>query len=153
MDGSTSGAIEIEVAGPPEAELQVTALLLGDDRPRLDLSAVKVRGADGEYFLRAHIKERNGVPVRLSQISWEPLAPGVNRRAGAACRGRLEAAEIEKTLGALTLPASGELTSQPIPLTGLSALHGPLVVKVVGTDALGRRVSAWADVDLEGPDR
>jgi hypothetical protein len=131
----------------------VTALPLGDDRARLDLSAIKVRGADGEYSLRAQIKERNGVPIRLSQISWEPLDLSVNRRAGGACRGRLEAAEIRKTLGTLTLPASGELTSQPIPLSGLSAIHCPLVVNVVGTDALGRRASAWADVDVLGPDR
>ena len=153
VDGSTSGAIEVEVAGPPEAQLQVTAFLLGDDRPRLDLSAVKVRGVNGECFLRAHIKERNGVPARLSLVSWEPLAPGVNPRAGAGCRGRLEAAEIEKTLGALDVPASGELASQLILLTGLAAFHGPLVVKVIGTDEQGRRVSAWADLDIERPDR
>ena len=152
VDGSTSGAIEVEVAGPPDAELQVTALLLGDDRPRLDLSAVNVRGVDGEYFLRARIKERNGVPIRLSQISWEPIAPGVNGPAVGACRGRLEGAEISKTLGALDLPAFGELTSQPIPLTGPSEIRCPLVVTVVGTDAQGRRTSAWADVDFGPPD-
>ena len=84
VDGSTSGAVEIEVSGPPEAELQVTAVLLGDDRPRLDLSAVKVRGENGEYFLRAHIKERHGMPVRLSQISWEPLGSGREPAAPAA---------------------------------------------------------------------
>jgi hypothetical protein len=153
VDGSTTGAIDTEVAGPPEAELQVTVLLLGDDRPRLDLSAVKIRGMNGEYCLRAQIKERNGVPVRLSLISWEPLAPGLNPRAAAACHGRLADGALEKTLGTSTLPASGELTSQPILLTGLSAVHGPLVVKVVGTDAQGRRVSAWADLALEDTDR
>jgi hypothetical protein len=152
VDGSTSEAIEIDVVGPPEAELQVTALLVGDDRARLELSAVKVRGGDGEYFLRAHIKERNGVPVRLSQISWEPLAPSVIRRTSGARRGGLLAADIEKTVGTLALPAFGELTSQLIPLRGLTAIHGPLVVKVVGTDALGRSVAAWADVDVEGPE-
>ena len=83
VDGSTSGAIEIEVTGPPEAELQVTALLLGDDRPRLDLSAVKIRGANGESFLRAHIKERHGVPVRLVADFLGTARPGPNRRGGA----------------------------------------------------------------------
>jgi hypothetical protein len=151
--GRASGAIDIEVAGPPEAELQVTAVLLGDDRPRLELSAVKVRGNNGEYFLRARIKERNGVPARLSLLSWEPLAPALNPRAGAACQGRLEATELAKALGTSTLSASSEITSTPIPLIGLRALHGPLVIKVVGADAQGRRVSAWADLDFEDPDR
>ena len=110
------------------------------------------RSAARENTPPRRIKERNGVAARLSLVSWEPLAPGVNPRGFASCRGRLEAAELEKTLGSLTVPASGELTSEPILLTGLSAVEGPLVVKVVGTDAQGRRVSAWADVNIEGQD-
>src|SRR5262249_16651329 len=78
VDGSTSGAIEIDVTGPPEANLQVTAVPLGDDHPRLELSAVRVRCTDGQYALRATIKESNGVPTLLSLISWEPVAPGMN---------------------------------------------------------------------------
>jgi hypothetical protein len=151
VDGSTSGAIEIEVTGPEEAELQVTAVPLGDDRPRLDVSAFAFRSASGDYFLRAQIKERNGVPARLSLIAWEPLAPSINPHARAACRGRLEAPELEKSLGALTLPGSGELTSKLIQLTGLTDLPGPIVVKVVGIDAKGRRVAVWADVNLARP--
>ena len=105
----------------------MTAVLLGDDRPRLDLSAVKVRGADGEYFLRAHIKERNGVPASTVADFLGTARPGREpTRRRRIVRGRLEAAELEKTFGTLTLPASGELTSQPIPLVGRSALHGPL---------------------------
>jgi hypothetical protein len=152
-DGSATGAIEIEVSGPPEAELQVTAVPLGDDRPRLEVSAVKIRGANDEAFLRAEIKERHGVPVRLSHFSWEPLAPSASRRGGVRCHGRLDAAEMEKTLGGPLVPAGGELTSQPIRLAGAGTLDGPLVVKVVGADAKGRRISAWAEVDFGAPGR
>jgi hypothetical protein len=148
VDGSRSGAVEIEVSGPAEAELQVTAVVLGDDRPRLDLSVVKIRGKDGEVFLRANIKERHGEPVELAEISWEPLAPGPRRRGGAVCCGRLHAGELAKSLGAATLAASGELTSEPIPLAGARQLYQPLLVKVGGTDAKGRRIWAWADLDL-----
>ena len=123
-DGSATGAIEIEVSGPPEAELQVTAVPLGDDRPRLEVSAVKIRGANDEAFLRAEIKERHGVPVRLTHFSWEPLAPSASRRGSVGCRGRLDAAEMEKTLGGPLVPASGELISQPIRLAGAERSTG-----------------------------
>jgi hypothetical protein len=119
---------------------------MGDDLPRLEISAVKIRGANGEFFWGAHISERHGVPVRLSLISWEPLTPGPNPRDGAACRGRLGTGEIEKMFGTCSLPPSGELTSQPIRLAGVSAGCGPLIVKVVGIDAKGRRVPAWAEL-------
>ncbi len=148
VDGSTTGAVEIEVSGPAEAELQMTAVLLGDDRPRLDLSVAKIRGENGEVCLRAHIKERHGQPLELAELSWEPLCPGPTRRAGAACRGRLEGRDLKQSLGAVRLPASGELSSQPIRLVGACGLDEPMVVKVGGCDARGRRIWAWADLDL-----
>jgi hypothetical protein len=147
VDGSKSEAVEIEVDGPLEARLQVTAVLLGEDRPRLDLSVVKIRGASGEFLLRACIKERHGEPLKLTQLTWEPLSPGPNRRNGEGCMGRLEEAELEKTLGSVTLAASGELTSQPIHLAGASGFEGPLVVKVGGVDSSGRSIWAWAELD------
>jgi hypothetical protein len=39
--------------------------------------------------------------------------------------------------------------SRPIPVTGISPGCGPLVVKVVGTDAHGRRVVGWTQLDLD----
>ena len=147
VDGSTTGAVEIEVSGPAEAELQVTAVLLGDDRPRLDLSVAKTRGENGEVCLRARIKERHGQPLEIAELSWEPLCPGPTRRAGAACRGRLEGRELKQSLGTVSLPASGELSSQPVRLVGACGLDEPIVVKVGGCDARGRRIWAWADLD------
>ena len=150
VDGSKSGAIEIEVTGPPEAELQVTALLLGDDHPRL-IDPRSRSAAEGEYSSAPHQRtERRGGStfagfLGTARAGREPTRLRVLSRPSGG-RG------AEKTLGSLDVPASGELTSEPILLTGLSAVEGPLVVKVVGTDAQGRRVSAWADVNIEGQD-
>ncbi len=66
VDGSRSPAVQVEVKGPPDAELQVTALPLGSSVARLDLSIHKSSGPEGELRLRARIKERHGVEVRLS---------------------------------------------------------------------------------------
>jgi hypothetical protein len=56
---------------------------------------------------------------------------------------------IAASFGTSALAASGELESCPIPLSGVTSLTGPLVVKVVGTDSNGRRVAAWADLNSE----
>ncbi len=55
-------------------------------------------------------------------------------------------ADLEKSLGAITLAGSGELRSQPIHLAGGVGGDGPLVVQVAGVDAKGRRIWAWADL-------
>jgi hypothetical protein len=150
VDGSPSGAVEVEVVGPPEAELQVTALPIGAGLARLDLSVTKSRRADGELCLRATVKEQHGVPVQLSALSWEPRAPGPNPHSDRFYWGRLDAEGIAASFGTAALSASGELRSPPIHLKGVSAGTGPLVVKLIGTDARGRHVAAWADVDPEG---
>jgi hypothetical protein len=149
VDGSTSGAVEIAVAGPTEAELQVTALPIGADRARLELSVSKIQGAGGELCLRAQVKERRGIPVRLMTVSWEPLTPPPHRHSGGSACGRLDHSGIAAAFGTRELPASGELGSRPIPLPGVSRRTGPMVVKVIGTDAKGRCVVAWADLDPE----
>ena len=149
VESSPTGAVEIEVAGPPEAELQVTVLPLGADLPRLDLSVTKLRGHGGELRLRARIKERNGVPVRLSALSWEPLTPSANPHAAGFRCGRLDMLGIAAAFGSSALEAAGELRSRPIPMPGVSPSNGPLAIKVIGTDEKGRRIAAWAEIDAE----
>jgi len=151
VEGSPSGAVEIEVAGPREAELQVTALPISADVARLDLSVAKSRGASGDVHIQARVKERHGTPVRLSALSWEPPAPGPNPHSGGFHCGRLDAAGIVASFGTDTLPAAGELRSRPIHLRGVSDATGPLIIKLTGTDAKGRRVAAWADLTMEEP--
>ncbi len=151
LDGDPSGAVEVEVEGPPEAGIQVTALPLGDDLARLDLSLEPVRGAGGEWTVRARVAERHGVPVRLSALSWEPMVPGPRHRVDNRCAGRLDMLGIATSFGTSALPANGELRSAPIHLSGTSSESGPLVIKLVGTDPRGRRVCAWADLSPASP--
>ena len=149
VDGSRTSAVEIEVAGPPGAELQVTALPLGPALARLDLSLLRSSGPEGDLQLRARIKERHGVEVRLSALSWEPLVPPANPHSADVHHGRLDMLGIAATFGTSLLPSHGELLSQPIRLSGVSPQTGPMVVKVIGTDANGRRIAAWAEVNAE----
>ena len=143
---SATGAVEIEVASPPAAELQVTALPIGDDLPRIDLSINKIHRPNGEICLRVRVNERHGVPVRLSALSWEPLTPLPNPHSDGFRCGRLDMLGIAASFGTSALPAGGELSSRPIPLPGVSSRIGPLAIKVIGTDDKGRRIAAWAEL-------
>ena len=147
VESSPTGAVEIEVAGPHEAQLQVTVLPLGADLPRLELAVNKVRDHGGELCVRARIKELNGVPVRLSALSWEPVTPSANPHSPGFRCGRLDMLGIAAAFGSSALKAAGELRSRPIPLPGVSASNGLLAVKVIGTDEKGRRIAAWAEID------
>jgi hypothetical protein len=146
VTGSPKGAVRIEIVGPKEADLQVTVVPLPDDLPRLDLSVSRIQGPGGELRLRARVRETNGAPVRLSALSWEPLTPSPNPHAPGFRCGRLDMLGIASTFGTSALSAGGELSSDFIPLPGVSTESGPLVIKVIGTDPKGRRVAAWADV-------
>jgi hypothetical protein len=149
IDGSHSPFVEVEVSGPRDAELQVTALPLGSDLARLDLYLQKTCAPGKGLAVRARVREGHGVPVRLSAMSWEPLVPGSDPSAAVSQHGRLLADGIAPMFGTASLPARGELVSSPIPLTGVSPDSGPIVVKVVGSDAGGRRVAAWAQLELQ----
>ncbi len=137
LEGSAIGAVEVEVAGPPVADLQVTALPLGEDRARMTVSLLANHGRHGEVSVRARVKEQNGIPVSLSGFSWEPLVPGPRPRLDDRRSGRLETRGIASSFGTSSLPARGELRSQPILLSGVSSETGPIVVKLVGTEPSG----------------
>ena len=92
------------------------------------------------------VNERNGVPVRLSALAWEPLTPSSNLHSNEFRCERLDMLGIADSFGTSALPAGGELSSRPIPLRGVSARVGPLAIKVIGTDQKGRRIAAWAEL-------
>jgi hypothetical protein len=146
LEGGGSAAIEVEVVAPPAAELQVTALPLGHGHTALTVSLQATRRA-GEMAVRARVAEHHGVPVRLTGLSWEPLVPGTRPHVEGRHSGRLDLLGIASAFGTSALPARGELRSRPIPLADIAPETGPIVFKLVGTDFLGRRVSAWADLD------
>ena len=95
------------------------------------------------------IKEQNGVPVRLSALSWEPVTPSANPHAAGFRCGRLDMLGIAAAFGSSALKAVGELRSRPIPIPGASPSDGLLAIKVIGTDKKGRRIAAWAEIDAE----
>jgi hypothetical protein len=150
VESSPSGAVEITVTGPLAAELQVTAVPLEPDLPKLDLALSKIQGPGGESRVRMRIKERNGTAVRLSALSWEPLTPRANPHSASFRCGRLDMLGIAAAFGTSALPAAGELGSRPIVLRGVSARDAPVVVKLIGTDQKGRRIAAWADLCADG---
>ncbi len=144
VDGSPRGAVAIDVLGPPEAELQVTAVPLPPEMARINLTVRSTSGPDGTPRLLARIRERQGTAVRLSALAWEPLVPAANPHAAVFRRDGLDMLGVASAFGTSALPAFGELLSRPIPLSGVSSADGPLIVKAIGTDARGRRVAAWA---------
>lgn len=148
VEPSPSGAVEVEVTAPPQAALQVSAVALPDDLAAVELSVRVEPGPDGAPRLRADLVERDGTPVRLSALAWEPLVPGPDPHAPVFRRAGLDAAGVAAAFGTDLLPARGRLGSRPIPMAGaLPAVGGTLIVKAVGTDARGRRVAAWAEVE------
>ena len=149
VSGQAPGGVEVEVVGSPESDLQITALPLGTDWPRLDLSLQASARPDGEVSVRARVAERNGVSVRISALAWELRTPGPRPHAAGFRSGRLDMLGVASVFGTSAVPAGGEVFSRPIHLAGVSRQTGPIVVKVVATDSRGRRITAWADLNCE----
>lgn len=148
VDSSPLGAVDVDISGPAEADLQVTAVPLPADFANLELRAGVESRSGGELYLRAEIHERDGTPVTLSALAWEPLVPASNPHTPIFRRGKLESSALAAAFGASALPGRGTLRSRPIHLEGVTQSRGPLIVKAIGTDRKGRRVAAWAEVPL-----
>ena len=140
------GAVAIEVVGPVDAELQVTAVRLpaGSGRPELTVHALPTDG--GALRVRAELVERGGDCVRLGALAWEPLVPRDDPRARQAARGGFDRLGIASSFGTSALPAGGRLRSGAIRLPEARPGDPPLIFKAVGTDSRGRRVAAWSEI-------
>jgi hypothetical protein len=118
---------------------------------RVELSVQAAAGADGDLRLRAKVRERGGQAVHLTAIAWEPLVPPADARRFGSPHGQIDAAALASAFGTSTLEPCGALDSQPIRLIEAHPGSGPLIVKLVGTDARGHRVSAWAQLEGRPP--
>ena len=150
VGGSPTGFNRITIEGPEAAQLQVTVVPLPDDMARLDLSVKPSIASDQSVRVRVRVAERDGSSVRLSALAWEPLVPASDPHSAGFRRGRIDPLGLAASFGTSALPPNGNLSSQPIALQGVTPGAGPIVFKVVGTDAKGRRVAGWAEIDLSG---
>lgn len=149
VNASATGAASIEVTGPPGADLQVTAVPLPGDRPELTMTVASAVDDQEAVRIKVDVREHAGAPVRLDSLAWEPLVPAADARASGFRRGRLDSPALGSAFGGLDLPARGGLNASAIPLPELRPGDGPIVFKLIGTDARGRRVAAWADFNLQ----
>jgi hypothetical protein len=143
---SPTAAVEVEVAGPAEAALQVTAVPLPEALAGLELEVERATTREGVSGLRFRLRETHGTAVRLTSLSWEPLVPGADPHADGFRHDGLDQLGIASEFGNSLLPANGRLESRTVRAAVAVASGRPLVIKAVGTDANGRRVSAWADL-------
>ena len=163
VEGSSAGAIRIEVAGPPTAQLQVTVVLLPDQLGDITLEVRATSERDGVPSIIAKVAAGSDSAVRLGAIAWEPLVPSSVATSTGFLRSGIYMLGIADRFGTSLLAPGSTLTSRTIRLDGVRPGDGPIVFKAVGTDAAGRRVAAWAEVEFgsdppggsadDGPDR
>ncbi|WP_435010612.1 hypothetical protein P12x_001891 [Tundrisphaera lichenicola] len=147
LGGSQTGPLRVEIRGPAEAEIQVTAVPLPAGLGRPELIVRPSTSPDGEIRIEAQVAEHEGTPVRLGALAWERLVPDSDPYSPRFRRDGLDMLGIASMFGTSALPGGGLLRSRPIRLLGVRSGDGPLVFKAVGTDPQGRRVAAWTVVD------
>ena len=160
VQGGPSKAVEIRVDAPVDALLQVTAVLLPRETPKLSVTARSYIDRNGGVFLRATARTPKGErPIRLSGLAWEPLIPAPDARRSGIPPGRLDAPGTAEAFGEAAHDGDEVRRSRPIRLAGVAPYSGSMVVKLLGVDDEGRRVAAWAEFHHDhaglggGPDR
>lgn len=138
VEGTRDGAVAVEVEGPRDAEIQVTAIPLPRDYPRIDLDVGIEHGAGGRPGLVARIRERDGRLVAIQTLSCESseASPGSPRRLV------LKSAELRSILGRDSLAGRDRVVSRPIPLDD----DAGRIITLVGRDERGRKVVARAEI-------
>jgi hypothetical protein len=149
VEGSAEGGVDIEVVGPPETQLQVTAVRLPPDLPSLELAVRNVPGGDGTRSVRLIVRQHGGGRVHWTSLAWEPLVPHGDSADAGARHGGLDAHGLEKAFGTSSLGPDAQIVSEVITLSGVRDEGGPLVLKLVGADSRGRRVVAWGELGGE----
>jgi len=146
---SSTGIVDIEVSGPEAAEVQVTAVPLPADLPSPKLQVDVERTAKGEYAIKARVSQEAKRPLELVALAWEPLVPPADPHAVPFRRGKLSGQALKQAFGTTELTEAQAIASRPIELEGVTDASSPLIIKAIVTDSKGRRVAAWAEVDLE----
>lgn len=134
----------LAIAADTECNLQVTLFRLPADIADVHLDVVRatadVRQSDGT--LRFQVRQVSGRPVLWKQLSWERASlPQVRTSPTARTAVILDASSI--FVEPYSRPGH-TLQSESVACNELRATD--LVFKLVGTDNLGRNVSAWANL-------
>jgi hypothetical protein len=148
VEGSSTGAIHVEVAGSASAGLQVTIVPLPEDLGEIALEVHPTSGRDGVLMIRAKVDASRESAIRLGAIAWEPLVPSPDATSAGFRRSGIDMVGIADHFGTSAIAPGTGLTSRSIRLEGVRPGDGPIVFKAVGTDAAGRRVAAWAEVEF-----
>ena len=145
VHASRSGFARIRVEGAPGSRLQVSVVRLPDDLPSLSLSARVEENEQGPDLLSLDLQHNGGDSVRLSALSLEPLVPPA--RAASDPPRLIRGASLASGFNRLDLDADHPLASARLSLPVSLASGGPIVVKILALDPLGRRISAWAEIN------
>lgn len=147
IEGVDAGAVDVAISGPGEADLQVTTILMPRDLPAVDLKIHSSYDAAGDLVLRLSAMGRGLPPIRLTALAWEPLVPPADPKFPILPCGRLDQSAIAAHFGTDSLDAGKDVQSSPVRLAGVRRESGPYVLKLIGSDATGRTVTAWADIN------
>jgi hypothetical protein len=141
----------IRLSGTGDGPLQTTVVRLPDDAPIVELDAAlapstptKEPSAARKALVR--VRHLGGVAVKWERLAWErETLPAVKESDEMPRPGLARADEV------LPLPRTKRgdvVVSDPLEIS--PALQGDLAFKLIGIDALGRRVSAWATLGSSG---
>lgn len=134
----TGKAARLTIHADPTAELQVTLLRVPENAARLSLTVRSEVNGNVRLVLTAHDND-----VTPEAAAWERLVPVSSRAVDTSYRPDAPTAEVGAWFGDRRLK-TGETRISPA--IALPREGGPVLFKVVGTDALGHAVTAWAQV-------
>jgi hypothetical protein len=140
-------AVDVTISGPREADLQVTTIVMPRDLPAVDLKIQPSYDADGDLNLKLSVIGRGLKPIHLTSLAWEPLVPPADPKLPILPYGRLDQSGIVAQFGSAALDSGNEIRSSPLKLASVRRESGPYVLKLIGFDATGRTVTAWADIN------
>jgi hypothetical protein len=132
----------VEVQADVGTQLQLSLIRLPADLPRLGLRVEE--NAEGACVLRLRALD---AAVWLEEAAWERSVPGSDGRAPTSwAAGKPAGQSAQEWFGQAPLRPGETRTSIPVELpAGRGA--GPVLFKVTGRDALGRRVTGWTVVE------
>lgn len=131
-------ALRIRFDSEKLAELQATLIRLPDPMPVVQLTADSTASQSNQI----RIKQSGGPAVHWTKLTIEPESLPQTKKGGAA--PDVAIVDLERSLPKTSTAPGSDLLCPPLAIPSSSE---PQVVKVLGIDALGRKVTAWLTVE------